>query len=84
MQNIAGLLNGEMNAGVTDRTGIPGVYDFTLQWSTEDFGAKPDADASPWPQIATAVKEQLGLELKPVKGTVVTLVIDHIEKPSEN
>ena len=84
MQNIARLLNGQMNAGVTDRTGLGGLYDFTLQWSTEDFGAKPGADDSPWPQISTAVKEQLGLELKPVKGTIVTLVIDHIEKPSDN
>jgi uncharacterized protein (TIGR03435 family) len=84
MQNIAGLLNGDMNAGVTDRTGLGGVYDFTLKWSAEDFGASSDGDDSPWPQLATAVKEQLGLELKPVKGTVVSLVIDHIEKPSEN
>jgi uncharacterized protein (TIGR03435 family) len=30
------------------------------------------------------VKQQLGLELKPQKGPVDVIVIDHAEKPSAN
>jgi uncharacterized protein (TIGR03435 family) len=36
------------------------------------------------PSVFTAVKEQLGLELEPIKGPLDTIVIDHAEMPSEN
>jgi uncharacterized protein (TIGR03435 family) len=51
-------------------------------------GSHAPADALPpdpsGPSIFTALQEQLGLKLEPRKGPVETLVIDSIEKPSEN
>ena len=72
---------------VIDETDLTGTYDFTMKYAVEDdhAGAKPDSGTTdPLPSIFTALEEQLGLKLKSTKGPVDTLVIDHIEKPSEN
>jgi uncharacterized protein (TIGR03435 family) len=63
---------------VVDKTGLTGKYDFTLDWSSSD---EPSSTA---PSIFTALQEQLGLKLESAKGPVAVLVIDHIERPSEN
>jgi uncharacterized protein (TIGR03435 family) len=62
---------------VTDKTGLRGEFDFRL---TYDIGDNADEA----PLIFTAIREQLGLKLRSQKGDMQTLVIDHIEKPSEN
>jgi uncharacterized protein (TIGR03435 family) len=37
-----------------------------------------------YPPLKDAVREQLGLELKPTKGPVTFWVVDHIERPTSN
>jgi uncharacterized protein (TIGR03435 family) len=82
---------------VIDKTGLTGAYDFELHWaqepgqgSPEAFGLPPVASDAPppvdsnSPSMFTALQEQLGLRLDPQKGTVEILVIDHVEKASEN
>jgi len=59
---------------VIDQTGLTGAYDFTIKG--ED-GADPAS-------FFTLIQEQLGLKLVPAKAPVEVIVIDHIEKPSEN
>jgi uncharacterized protein (TIGR03435 family) len=68
---------GLVDRPVVDKTGIDGMFDIRLEFSTDD------SDTS-LPSIFTAVQEQLGLKLTPDKGPAEVLVIDHIERPSEN
>jgi uncharacterized protein (TIGR03435 family) len=63
---------------VVDKTGLTGKYDFSLEW------AFPNATDSSAPSITTAIQEQLGLKLESTKAPVEVLVIDHIERPTEN
>jgi uncharacterized protein (TIGR03435 family) len=95
--DLARQLSQQLGRTVVDKTGLTGVYDFTLKWTPDNQMAMPggagdggrgsdggaSADSS-GPSIFTAVQEQLGLKLESQKGPVELLVIDHVEKPSEN
>jgi len=72
---------------IVDKTGLSGTYDFLLKWTP--LGAAASSGASPSPDaesvsLFTAIEEQLGLKLVPVKEPGQVLVIDQIERPSEN
>jgi uncharacterized protein (TIGR03435 family) len=92
--NLVGSLSRRLGRTVVDKTGLTGKYDFTLRWTPDDNpvspkepGGAPDAAALPdssGPSIFTALQEQLGLKLESQKGPVETIVIDHVERPSQN
>jgi bla regulator protein BlaR1 len=69
---------------VVDKTGVTGYYDLTLpdlnRPSMAPSSISPEADES----IFTVLPEALGLRLESAKGQVDTLVIDHVERPTEN
>ena len=65
---------------VVDRTGMTGEYSFDLAFAPQDA---PAGDTSA-PSLFTALQEQLGLRLEDSRAPVETLVIDRIERPSEN
>lgn len=73
-------LSHEMGRQVVDETGLTGSYDFELRWTPDDQQGTPDAG----PSVFTALEEQLGLKLVSAKGPVEVIIIDHIERPSEN
>lgn len=73
------LLGGAL---IVDQTGLKGAYDFTMTYQRYQLAAGPsETDA---PSLFTAIQEQLGLRLVPIKSPVEVIVIDHIEKPTEN
>ncbi|HXC97024.1 MAG TPA: TIGR03435 family protein [Edaphobacter sp.] len=88
ISSLANNLSLQVHRQVTDNTGLTGKYDITLNWSPDDNrGAPASADASmteSGPSIFTALQEQLGLKLESTKGPVDTIVVDHLEMPSEN
>jgi uncharacterized protein (TIGR03435 family) len=73
---------------VLDKTGLTGTYDFTLDWSTELLRSLPGEKSTPASveeadPIFAALKE-VGLKLQPATGPIDIIVIDHVERPSEN
>jgi uncharacterized protein (TIGR03435 family) len=83
MNDLAGMLGSQFGQDVFDRTGLAGLYTFTLQYrGTEEDDTNTDPKI--WPPIPRALREQLGLAVEPIKAPVHVLVIDHMEKPSDN
>jgi uncharacterized protein (TIGR03435 family) len=81
LSTLAQNLAGNMDRIVLDKTGLTGDFDFTLEWNPDI--AQPDTDTSR-PTIFTAIQEQLGLKLESTKGPVEVLVIDSVQRPTEN
>jgi uncharacterized protein (TIGR03435 family) len=70
---------------VVDRTGLSGAWDFDLTFAIEGRGGPDQPAADPnAPSLFTAIQEQLGLKLEPTKAPVDVLVIDRIERPTED
>ena len=79
---------GNLDRPVLDRTGLSGYFDYRLEWNPEPNGARPPDSAAPpdlrGPNFQQALHDQLGLKLESTKAPIETLIIDHIERPTEN
>jgi bla regulator protein blaR1 len=80
-----------MNLGrpVINETGLSGRFDYTIEWAPESNSPAPsDSPAAPSDPLGAtsvqALRDQLGLKLESTKGPVPILVIDKVERPSEN
>ncbi|HUB28703.1 MAG TPA: TIGR03435 family protein, partial [Terracidiphilus sp.] len=75
---------------VVDKTGLTGKYDFDLKWTPESAPRPGTAEADngtadvKTPGLFTALEEQLGLKLESQKGSVATLVVDSVDRPTPN
>jgi uncharacterized protein (TIGR03435 family) len=76
------MLNGYVERPVVDRTGIQGAYDFKLRWTRDETKTATASDAPPG--LFTAMQDQLGLKLEPVRAQADVLMIDRIERPGAN
>ncbi|MEA2262495.1 MAG: hypothetical protein QOJ51_5320 [Acidobacteriaceae bacterium] len=93
MGDFTGLMQSAvLDRPVVDQTELTGRYDFTLVWTPDDsqfsgMGAKippPTDSANAPPNLYTAIQEQIGLKLDATKAPADVMVVDHVEKPSEN
>ena len=81
MPDLAQILQFRVNRPVVDQAGLKGRYDFKLQWTTDEAQTtQPDAP----PGLFTAIQEQIGLKLEPVKAPADVLVIDNVQRPGAN
>jgi len=81
---VRAIGNSFLDRPVLDKTGLTGTYDLKLTY-TPDIPSNRKGDPDPNDiSIFTAVQEQLGLKLEPTKARVEILVVDRVEKPTEN
>jgi uncharacterized protein (TIGR03435 family) len=84
------LQGAAMDRPVVDQTGLTGRWDFRLEWTPDpaQFGGRASQvgppDANRPPALFTAIQEQLGLKIESKRAPVDVLVIDRVEKPSDN
>jgi len=97
--NPTGFVTSQLPSYVTDKTGLTGIYEYQMIMPVPGGAAGRSTNPVPqgipgdrasgsfaWrgPAFAEAMKDQLGLEMKEEKGPIEILVVDHVEKPSEN
>jgi uncharacterized protein (TIGR03435 family) len=88
MDRFAEVLSRQMDRPVVNHTGLEGSFNLKLEWTPETVkpvtsgtdGAAIESGLS----IFTAIQQQLGLRLRSQKAPVEVVVIDHVERPSEN
>jgi uncharacterized protein (TIGR03435 family) len=84
-RSLASALTSALGRKVVDKTGLTGVYDFTLKWTPIDMAAAAsNTNQEAEPEIFTALKEQLGLEVKSAKGPIDVLIVDRLDMPDAN
>jgi uncharacterized protein (TIGR03435 family) len=93
VEDFTAFLTRIMDRRVFDKTGVTELVDFRLVFAPDDttpgiaaLRGVPDApsDDPAGASIFTALQQQLGLKLESIKGPREYLVIDHVERPSEN
>jgi uncharacterized protein (TIGR03435 family) len=97
MDGLARVLSDQLGQAVVDETGLTADYDFKVEFAPELLSAgtlpaesqKTEDAGNPVARsdsvtIFAALQEQLGLRLASRKVTIEVLVIDHVERPTEN
>jgi uncharacterized protein (TIGR03435 family) len=86
MAALAQLLRADAGRRVIDKTGLSGSYRLSFTFERSASGRGPDVAAAPdaLPTVFTAVQEQLGLKLESSRASRETLIIDRLERPTEN
>ena len=72
--------NSGVDRPVVNHTGLAGGYDLTLEWRSNFT----DPNAGEGVSFFDALKQQLGLKLTPGKTPVESIVIEKVERPTEN
>ena len=90
MQILATVLSKLVGGPVQDQTGLTGTFDGKLEWTPEPGEPNlvpedtPTPNLSGRPPLFTGVQEQFGLKLESTGDPVEMIIVDKVEKPSEN
>ena len=88
LEEFAWVLSLSVGRPVIDRTGIAGVFDALVEFTPDESDPRlppPTSDEpATAPTLFTAIQEQLGLKLEAARGPGEFIVIDDVQRPSEN
>jgi uncharacterized protein (TIGR03435 family) len=84
MEAFAKNLKPFIGSLVADKTGLSGYFKFELDWAPEQSPSTPEPSTDDRPSFFAAVQQQLGLRLESTKIPISAVVIDHVDRPSEN
>jgi uncharacterized protein (TIGR03435 family) len=86
MTSFASVLSLLLNRLVHDKTDLEGGFDGDITFDQRGLLGMPPSGQTPSdkPALDTALRDQLGLKLATTRGFVEVLVINHVERPSEN
>jgi uncharacterized protein (TIGR03435 family) len=92
MSQVTAILQNFLDKPVVDQSGLSEKYDFTVTFTLDAaqavrLGGPPTSAADnpdAAPDVFAAFEQQLGLKLESTKAPVDVMVIDKVEKPSEN
>ena len=83
--DFARWVGGKLGLIAVDQTGLKGPYDFKAVWKFDpDRSSAADPREEFRPLVFDAMESQLGLKMVRKKITVETIVIDRVERASEN
>jgi uncharacterized protein (TIGR03435 family) len=88
MDRLITMLASQAGRLIINKTNLAGTYDFSLKFAPAANAVRPDGVQAPaepvGPSLFTAIQDQLGLRLESAKGPVEVLVIDSVQRPTEN
>lgn len=97
MEVLARSLASQLNRVVLDRTELTGLYDFVITFVPDNLPPRAPGTSADQPifvngqsidpngpSLLRALEEQLGLRLESTRGAVEVLIIDRIERPTED
>jgi uncharacterized protein (TIGR03435 family) len=83
MERLARTLRADGRA-ILDKTGLSGTFDADLQYQSEGLSVPGSVNPPDGVPLREALRQQLGLDLRPERGSVEFLVVDSIERPGED
>jgi uncharacterized protein (TIGR03435 family) len=85
MKDFATMLQGNVGRPIVDRTGLEGLFDVEYTFAPQPSTAPTElAAGANVPPLFVALEEQLGLKLESERAEVPVLVIESVDRPSEN
>ena len=88
LKMLVSMISSELSAPVVDRTGLTGLFDVILDFTSErqtalrPAGLDANSNDTPPPPIAVALEQQLGLKVEKQIGPQPAVVIESAEHPT--